>query len=296
MLKTAIQLSIAAGWTAFCVHSGSATPVPADAIEWFDFAGSLGTVLLLSVWMLLVRHLQLGIKGQWLMQFGFFIMILATIRDAVDELYYLHSWNDTLLVKVDILLPIGLAIATIALSQWVIRQRLERRKLLIERGNYKQQSQIDVLSGVHNRRFMDDFMANQAATYCVLMIDIDNFKRINDEFGHSEGDNVIRALGKHLQAAIRVECDYAFRYGGEEFLLYLHKADIAVAQQIAEQIRLTYAELTFTPAVGETFATSISIGLANRRNNESYKDTIHRADSALYQAKNSGKNRVILAD
>lgn len=130
----------------------------------------------------------------------------------------------------------------------------------------------------------------------LLMIDVDFFKNINDEYGHHRGDLVLCEIAKGIQSACR-SSDITFRYGGEEFVVVLGKTDAEGAKIIAERIRLQIAE-TFVSYNGKTIGTTVSIGIATRHNNEkeNIDDLFNRADKALYIAKKSGRNRVINSD
>lgn len=130
----------------------------------------------------------------------------------------------------------------------------------------------------------------------LLMVDVDFFKKINDEYGHHRGDLVLREIAKGIQSACR-SSDITFRYGGEEFVVVLGKTDVAGAKIIAERIRQQIAE-TQIKYNGKTINTTVSIGIATRHSNERehINDLFDRADKALYIAKNSGRNCVISSD
>lgn len=130
----------------------------------------------------------------------------------------------------------------------------------------------------------------------LLMVDVDFFKKINDEYGHHRGDLVLSEVAKGIQSACRGS-DITFRYGGEEFVVVLGKTDAEGAKIIAERIRQQIAE-TGVSYNGKTINATVSIGIATRHSNE--KEDINalfeRADRALYVAKESGRNRVISSD
>jgi diguanylate cyclase (GGDEF)-like protein len=127
----------------------------------------------------------------------------------------------------------------------------------------------------------------------LLMVDVDFFKKINDEYGHQRGDMVLCEIAKGIQSACR-SSDISFRYGGEEFVVVLGKTDAEGAKIIAERIRQQIAEINIEYN-GKAIATTVSIGIATRHRTEGehIKDLFERADKALYIAKNSGKNCVI---
>jgi diguanylate cyclase (GGDEF)-like protein len=127
-----------------------------------------------------------------------------------------------------------------------------------------------------------------------LLLDIDHFKRINDTHGHAAGDAVLRQLADLLKRTSRVE-DLVFRYGGEEFAAVLPNASARAAVQIADRIRSVVEKYSFLWE-SQTIPVTLSIGVANLNGAE--KDSqalIENADAALYQAKKSGRNRVVVA-
>lgn len=130
----------------------------------------------------------------------------------------------------------------------------------------------------------------------LLMVDVDFFKKINDEYGHHRGDLVLCEIAKGIQSACRGS-DITFRYGGEEFVVVLGKTDAEGAKIIAERIRQQIAE-SHIKYNGKTIGTTVSIGIATRHSNEKehINDLFERADKALYIAKNSGRNCVISSD
>lgn len=154
----------------------------------------------------------------------------------------------------------------------------------------------DALTGLLNRRaFMP--VASDALSYfkryrraiCVLMIDIDHFKRVNDLYGHAAGDEVIRQVGHIISDAIRMT-DKVARFGGEEFVVLLRETELKGATIFADRIRQTVANTVFQPE-GQCLSATISIGLAEADFTDGDVDhIIERADRALYAAKSSGRN------
>lgn len=154
----------------------------------------------------------------------------------------------------------------------------------------------DQLTGLYNRHFLLE-AANQRVARAVrqntsvslLVIDLDHFKQINDSKGHSAGDIVLRALAKLLQNECRQE-DIIARFGGEEFVVLLDECDRSIAIGIAERIRQHVEELA-----PNGIKVTASIGVAELDNGrENFAELFKRADDAMYEAKNSGRNKVIL--
>jgi two-component system cell cycle response regulator len=154
----------------------------------------------------------------------------------------------------------------------------------------------DKLTGLYNRRYFDHFLdleikrsSRQNASLALLMIDIDNFKHINDTAGHLFGDKILNKLGELLKTKIR-ETDLAARYGGEEFAVVLSNTCLKEAVEIAERIRRSIQEYSFET---ENFSTTVSIGISvYPLDANSMNELIEKSDNSLYKAKHDGKNRV----
>jgi len=154
----------------------------------------------------------------------------------------------------------------------------------------------DKLTGLYNRRYFDHFLdleikrsSRQNGSLALLMIDIDNFKLINDTSGHLFGDKILKTLGEILKTKIR-EIDLAARYGGEEFAVVLSNNCLNEAVEIAERIRQSIQEYSFET---ENISTTVSIGIAlYPLDANSFNELIDKSDKALYKAKRDGKNRV----
>ncbi len=153
----------------------------------------------------------------------------------------------------------------------------------------------DELTGIANRRcFLDALRREQARVdreaqpFCLALLDLDFFKAINDLYGHSAGDRVLRIFAESVQKAVR-QSDYFGRYGGEEFALLIVDADIASASSILERIRTSIEEQAFSHIDRKVTA---SIGVAQYQPGETISSLINRADQALYAAKKSGRNCV----
>jgi diguanylate cyclase (GGDEF)-like protein len=160
---------------------------------------------------------------------------------------------------------------------------------------------VDPLTGALNRRGLDcnypisDIIIEESALtpLSMVMIDIDFFKKVNDQYGHLVGDQVLRKITDILSLIIR-KGDAVVRYGGEEFLLVIPGVGINIAATIAERARKKVESAVFT--FGDTkFRVTISAGVAQNRRNETKDELIERADKAMYRAKESGRNKVELS-
>ena len=165
----------------------------------------------------------------------------------------------------------------------------------------ERRANTDTLTGLPNRRAFDDFLrASQVsametgAPLSVLLIDIDHFKKFNDDFGHGVGDQVLRLMANALRQRVR-EQDLPARYGGEELVVVLPGAERDVCEEVAERIRRSVAECRITRrSTGELLpGITVSIGVAQFRPGESTAQLIERCDDALYLAKRIGRNCVV---
>jgi diguanylate cyclase (GGDEF)-like protein len=166
---------------------------------------------------------------------------------------------------------------------------------------FEQAASVDALTGIHNRRWLMDAYPRAIARcdqdgqqVCLLIADIDHFKRFNDQFGHLIGDVVLRRVSRQLADGLRAQ-DLIARYGGEEFLILLPQAGGAQALPIAERLReLVAANCALVTEAGVE-AVAVSCGVAEMLPGESLEQLISRADAALLRAKENGRDRVELA-
>jgi len=159
----------------------------------------------------------------------------------------------------------------------------------------------DPLTGTGNRIALDNALAREKSLadrydqpLSLLTIDIDHFKRINDNFGHSSGDEVLREVARGIVAVTR-QTDMTFRFGGEEFVVLLNKTNPEGASVIAERIR-HFIEKARVETNNELLQATVSIGVSTLRKDESTKMLFDRADQALYKAKAQGRNQIIAAE
>jgi len=155
----------------------------------------------------------------------------------------------------------------------------------------------DPLTNTWNRAAMDETLAREVELskrhnqpMSVIMLDIDHFKAVNDRFGHSAGDLILKETAGIINEASR-QTDLLFRYGGEEFLLVLNKTDHNGAQIIAERIRKKL-EAHSVRCEESNINITASIGVASCRSTDNTEELVNRADKALYQAKISGRNQI----
>ncbi len=160
---------------------------------------------------------------------------------------------------------------------------------------------IDPLTGAHNRMAIEERLAEEQSRlerygreFSVLMIDLDHFKLVNDNFGHAIGDKCLKELVVRLQARVRAS-DMVGRYGGEEFVVILPETAAKEAGEVAEKLRITVEEIEFLVR-GSKLPITISVGVTQATPKDAdIRDILDRADRALYQAKDAGRNRVMVA-
>jgi diguanylate cyclase (GGDEF)-like protein len=170
------------------------------------------------------------------------------------------------------------------------------------RETLRNQSIRDALTGLYNRRYMEESLARELhrakrkkSALAILMIDVDHFKRFNDTMGHETGDLLLRKFGEYLRSNIRAD-DIACRYGGEEFALILPDAGLDGVLVRAEALREGAAQLTIDSGIRPAMHITISAGIAIFPDNGlSGEELLRTADAALYQAKSAGRNQVVVA-
>ena len=185
-----------------------------------------------------------------------------------------------------------------SLSEELNKTNDEINELKSKLNEAKQDAISDPLTGFLNRRGGDEKLLDIdiEEKHTTLVIDIDHFKRVNDTFGHLIGDKVIQKVTQSIKKHLS-DIDIAVRYGGEEFLVVVVNKSISEAKEIAEKIRITISNLKLKQKNSDKFLPqiSVSIGIAETKNESNWKDLIDRADHALYEAKNSGRNCIKIA-
>ena len=204
----------------------------------------------------------------------------------------------------------GVAISTTLYIGRVVRSRMKNATRVVHEKTVK--AETDKLTGLPNRQSMSSFIIKQAeyaAPFSIIMMDIDNFKKVNDTYGHTEGDVILQCLANVIRESIR-QMDKCFRYGGEEFCVVCPQSNAEQALTVAERIRESFnAQEHNYEGEDEPKHFSVSLGIAECRYGDFVAFTasglesedpeervvalINKADTALYKAKHSGKNKVI---
>jgi diguanylate cyclase (GGDEF)-like protein len=173
---------------------------------------------------------------------------------------------------------------------------LEAKQLM---STLRESSLHDPMTGLHNRRFLQEYadtlvssVERNHSSITVMMIDMDYFKKVNDEYGHEAGDTVLKVLAKTLRELVRGS-DIVVRYGGEEFLIILLETQVDVGVTVAEKIRSVVENLEIE-IPGAVLQKTLSIGVAGYMEDDAaFWQVVKYADMALYQAKEEGRNRVV---
>jgi len=183
--------------------------------------------------------------------------------------------------------PMAISSASYRLARKVLQQNRQLERL----------NRIDVLTGLPNRRHWSEVVTGELARFLrtrrpavLLLIDVDNFKEVNDRHGHGTGDEVLRCIAGVLRASIR-EIDTPARYGGDEFGVLLTETDVRGGREVAERIRTTFLAMRGVEAAAERCTLSIGLAEADLML-ATVDDWVRRADAAMYRAKAGGRNRV----
>ena len=254
------------------------------------FAGCL----LLFVSMLLRK----GPRRSLFLHFGSHFAFFLGIIGMVAGVYYTPYWSQYLsypdfgYMAFLLLSPLLLAWKLLSGS----RIRFDSYDLLkAQSSQYRELSRRDGLTGLYNRAYLDHTLAERlrqaketGKSLTFIMLDIDHFKRFNDTWGHLEGDRALTLVAKIIRESLR-EQDVAARYGGEEFSVILSGAGLSTADIVAERIRKSCKEQSFS--LGKFKNLTVSLGISLFHPGDTPESLIRRADEALYRAKEKGRNR-----
>lgn len=235
------------------------------------------------------------------------ILIISAFGDLDIKVKSFDTGADDYLVK-----PINTVEMMARIKSNLIKYDFQKKVMAIAddyktmADNYKatidglfKQTIIDSLTGLNNRYYLNTVMEREVGSskrydydFCLMMLDVDHFKSINDTYGHISGDSVLREMGALTKQAIRT-IDSAIRYGGEEFLLVLPHTAIQEASLLAQRIRKSVENHKFSDVGDRQITISIGVAQFQKSDNDMHK-LIKRADEALYRAKKGGRNRVEL--
>lgn len=173
--------------------------------------------------------------------------------------------------------------------------RMSQKKLFEENTILGKIAANDALTGLFNRWSMKDILADamhSGKPFCLVMCDIDDFKKINDTYGHNCGDEVLKHISKILTESIPEGC-HVCRWGGEEFLILLNEYDLDSSAKLADNIRIIISESN-TVCQENDISHTITMGIAHHHKNQTLDSLVARADMKLYMGKRQGKNTVVI--
>jgi diguanylate cyclase (GGDEF)-like protein len=180
------------------------------------------------------------------------------------------------------------------ISYYRDQERVYFRQLQDLNANLREEVTLDELTGAYNRRAFKSIIEKAISSYnltdqsyVLAIMDVDHFKRINDNYGHLQGDMVLKAMGKHIKSKIR-EGDTLIRYGGEEFVICFEHVKLEKAVEIMEKMRQSIEDLTLL----QDEIITVSTGLSAVEEGDTPHSLLARADIALYEAKDAGRNQV----
>ena len=219
----------------------------------------------------------------------------------IDKIEFVGDWISAEYWYLGILCLWMILATTYGISQWLLmrRRNYEQSKkiddLESEKEKYRQLSTLDALTNLLNRHGIERFVENLQITRVpasVIIIDVDHFKRVNDQRGHYGGDRVLRTMGDILRTHTR-NTDGLGRWGGEEFVLVCPGASLSKAADLAEKLRHRIMETNFIPE--DPMPITASFGVSTSNADQSFDDAFRQADQALYLAKSRGRNCVVAA-
>ena len=264
-----------------------------------------------------LKHSLTGAKENFKQMVAVFIERLGALSDTTSSFHgKIESYAEKL-EKMDDITQINALVESLAMDTRVMQTDILRshkvideqraialaseekiRELEIELNQLSEKVRVDQLTGVLNRRGLDESFVQEVARaqrgeshLCVAMLDIDNFKQLNDNYGHEAGDDALKMLAELVKSTVRPN-DVVARFGGEEFIILLPGANIEQADMVITRLQRQLTKKFFMQK-NERVLITFSAGIALYQQAEEQSTVIHRADSAMYLAKKMGKNRVM---
>lgn len=285
------------GWSIWALQSNTA--LPSESVDYYDVISEVFSITFILIMLTVNIRLTAESTVSTMMYTGLCCLLVGHCHDLMDEFVSISPlWIS--LVFENVAKNLGIVIVTIAIFRWSSRYKNQLQVLQKQQVALTKASNTDSLSTLYNRRFLhSEFIEKIQCHYTpdqhlsLIMVDLDHFKQVNDTFGHLEGDKLIMHIADIIKTEIR-DNDFAFRYGGEEFLIVLD-SNINKAKEVAENIRIKYADSNYQ-IDGVALQKSTSIGVVDYQPKDSFELAVDIADKALYRAKNTGRNQVICAD
>ncbi|WP_339650305.1 diguanylate cyclase [Halopseudomonas pelagia] len=268
----------------------------------FDISAALKPASSLAALMMIVTFsvsISLYRKGNPLVKYFLVGHSFFVIFNGIAVLFYKGIIAPTYLNSHGV--GIGIVLEALTLA-FIISHRIKiLEDIRASQEELKKQAATDPLTRLYNRRFffseadyLLELAKNKGTPLAVLVIDIDHFKQVNDQYGHSCGDQVIVNIAQTLKKHSRTH-DLVARFGGEEFVVLLPEADLQEASQCAERIRASVQALEVPVNTHDMVRCTVSIGIAEiMLGNDSVEAALKRADKALYHAKHSGRNQLCI--
>lgn len=289
------RVSVTAGFLIFyiCIMSFG---MYIDVIQWPEQRSAILLIFLICCQFLFVFNpfMFLGIDVATL---AVYTLLVVTHKPAALWPYdVINAWIASL---------VGMLFACY-MSHVIIREILTTRRLEVERNSFREESIRDELTGLSNRRdylhgvnFYVNVCRHVHQTVCVIMMDVDFFKNYNDFYGHQKGDMVLQSIGRVLRQLMSEEHVYAARVGGEEFIILWTENRIAEAERVAMKLRQMIIDLGIPhekSSVAPYVTASFGLYVLRGGSMDSIEELYNHADTALYKAKNSGRNCIVLLD
>ncbi len=293
-LKTRGKYAVMCGLVGVYASLAFLSP-PVNEISTGDVVGELLVFIQPFIWLFFIdTSIRSGLPNR-ILTIGLMVLAVGTGHDLLDEFFELA---DVLSSVENIGIPFGLMSISIALSIENYRKSAYIKLIENKESHARLNSMTDALTSLGNKRYLSEYFSgvvaspySERAAYSVVFIDIDNFKLLNDNFGHQDGDEALRNLAKIIRQNIR-EHDAAFRYGGEEFLIFFKDTSPEVACMVVERIKATFATVYHEQSETLHMKVSFSAGVTQLTRADSLKSAIGRVDQAMYESKRRGKDTI----
>jgi len=259
-----------------------------DEIDWTDVFFD-GFIIVQMIFWLFILSLIFDASPEYrLVRIGIALNFIAYVTDLMDEFYDIEG----MLSSIE---PMGQTVGTLLISigmfSYYIRSRQKIDEILVQNETFYKESIIDSLTKLYNRQYFHKayqiYMENTKNPSSVLvLIDVDDFKRINDSLGHYQGDQTLITVANAIKDSVNLGT--AIRYGGDEFLVFYEKGSLSTVESDMENL------MTRLKTFNQTHNVSLSIGITKQRVGEDYTSYFQRVDSAMYKAKDLGKNQIYI--
>lgn len=293
MTTLVILLATLSVWLILLLHVNAETAVA--KVNYNDVVSEIFAIAFVLLLLGVNMRIESETQESKLMFVGFCCMLVGHGHDLIDEFVEINpDWISLLLEN--IATNLGIVVVAVAVFHWSGRYKEQVLLLNKQKDILTDVSNTDPLTKLHNRRFLNNEFIQKMLTgndnniRTLLLLDLDRFKLVNDNYGHATGDKLIVLIADVIKSEIR-EQDYAFRYGGEEFLVVLN-CNREIAFKVAERIRQDFENASFE-IDGQQLSKSTSIGLYELPSGMGFEKALEITDKALYRAKQNGRNCII---